>query len=150
MYNGDGEIILGSRLSTFIQGMFLVAGVLSLTACSSTSKVADVPFISPYQIISVNTPGVYGAECSVQTGSRFYSVHAPGSVEVARAPDTMEVTCLKGEHMVGVEKVKPLFSPSDPRLYSGDCQSCLYPGMVTVAMAIDPHSLQTNVRHWRP
>jgi hypothetical protein len=148
MYNEGGEFILGLGSLHFFQIFVLVAGVMSLAACSSTPEMAMPEAVPAYQTVSVNTPGVYGAECSLKTGQKSYSVSAPGSVQVARTPDVMQVRCQKGAHMVGTEQVKPLFSPSDPRLYSGDCQSCTYPGMVTVAMAINPGSLQTNIRHW--
>lgn len=150
MYNEGGEINLGLGFTRFFQKFMLAAALLTLAACSSAPEMAMQAVMPSYQTVSVNTPGVYGAECSLQTGGRSYSLQAPGSVQVERAPDTMQVTCQKGAHMVGVEEVKPLYSPSDPRLYSGDCQSCAYPGTVTVAMAINPLSLETNVRQWRP
>lgn len=65
-----------------------LGGVLVLAGCST---IAD----TDYQMIRVETPGVIGAKCTLKTRNSQYSVITPGTVQVDRSDETMEVLCKK-------------------------------------------------------
>ena len=127
-------------------------GLLLLSACAEKAPVAEYTPTGPYQTINVNTPGVTGANCVVQAGRDSYSVIAPGSLTVRRAPDQMNVACFKGEHMRGQQSVTPMFSSREVQDAEMDkvafCKSCTYPSTVTVAMALNSGSMQVTVRQF--
>lgn len=107
-----------------------------LSACSSApSPVASVA--RDHQLISVQTPGVMGANCFVRVDGMSYPVATPGKVMVKPSREPMDVTCFKGEHMVGNQQVPPA------------CPNCGYPENVSIAMALDIQSMERNVTIFR-
>lgn len=122
----------------------LIAGVVLLSACAHPPKEAAVA-PSPYQTISVMTPGSAGAWCFLRAGERQYGVTAPGDVEVLRAVDPMTVSCHKGKHFTGTQVVRPIVSAEEKNI-AGDCVSCRYPASVSVALALNSASLAVTVR----
>ena len=124
-----------------------LAALLLLAACGEyPTPVTESR--SPYQTITVNTPGMEGVSCVVQSGRETYSMTAPGPVTVKRAPYTMEVNCFKGEHMHGQSRAKPNFARKEAErvVTTGEpCISCNYPRTVTVAMRIDRESMSDTV-----
>lgn len=125
-----------------------LAALLLLAAC--TEKPAPVvESRSPYQTITVNTPGMQGVSCVVQSGRETYSMTAPGPVTVKRSPYPMLVNCFKGEHMRGTQSAKPNYAKREAEKIAGtmgDCISCNYPRTITVAMRIDTESMSDT---WR-
>lgn len=115
-------------------GIFILCAVLS--ACSSPD-MPDVAQDNPAQVISIHTPGVAGANCFAAVNGLSYPVSTPGKISVTPSNDPIDVTCFKGEHMVGNERVRPV------------CANCLYPASISVAMRLDEASMFTNVRRVR-
>ncbi len=107
--------------------------MLFLSACASKQEVV-VEDNTPWQTISVHTPGVTGANCFLQAGYMSYPMQAPGKVNIRKTQSPMNVTCFKGEHMTGEQKVVP------------SCPNCGYPSSVTVAMSLDHNSFERKYR----
>lgn len=116
--------------------MTVVCSIFFLSACSSPPKTVQED-VTPWQTISINTPGVSGANCFLQAGSMSYPMQAPGKVNVRKANSPMSVTCFKGEHMLGEQKVEPV------------CPNCGYPNSVTIAMSLDNNLFDRNVTQIR-
>lgn len=110
-----------------------LCALLFVAACSSTPQTVQEDR-TPWQTISVQTPGVTGANCFLQAGAMSYPMQAPGKVNVRKANSPMSVTCFKGEHMLGEQKVNPV------------CPNCGYPNSVTIAMSLDNTLFERNVR----
>lgn len=128
-----------------------LVAVLLLSACAEKEVSMAPPPRTPYQSIVINTPGVTGANCVMQGGLNTYSVKAPGTVMVRRAPDVMNISCFKGEHMTGRNTVRPSFAPSEAaevRGTQGSCISCAYPNTVTVAMSLNGSAMNVPVTVW--
>lgn len=126
---------------------FLALGLLVLlSACGGGDKTTMIETTrTAYQSVNINTPGVTGVNCVVQSGQNSYSVVAPGAVLVRRAPDTMNVSCFKGEHMRGQASFRPSFAPREAEAMRGtqaECLTCNYPSTVTVAMALNRGSME--------
>ncbi len=103
-----------------------------------------------YQAVSVTTPGVTGANCFLQSGDRSYALATPAVVNIQRSAAVMDVTCFKGEHMVGNEKIRPLTAPVEAGLSVGEtCKSCVYPAMISVAMTLDDRSMDRNLTQFQ-
>lgn len=127
--------------------------VTALAGCThkETAKAPE-PARKPFQSVVINTPGVTGANCVVKSGAKSYSVIAPGAVMVQRSPETMSVSCFKGEHMRGIANVNPTYAPSEAQKVRGTdtaCMSCSYPGTVTIAMSLNAGSVETPYRIFR-
>lgn len=117
--------------------------VLCVAACSKPRMNAGLDD-GRYQVVSVTTPGQEGAHCFMQSGGRSYSVATPARVNIMRTTDPLDVTCFKGEHLVGTQKVAP--SVAQVESNAGEkCVSCRYPGSIVVAMGINPNSLAVNL-----
>ncbi len=132
---------------------FLVVVFLLLTgaACSSVpQRVAEQK--TPFQTILVNTPGVTGADCIMESNDRNYRVKAPGTIMVHRSPWPLTISCYKGNYMKGVDRFSASYAPRDGEeaLAKGsDCVTCSYPNIVSVAMALDPNALQHEIQIFR-
>jgi len=130
---------------------FSVALLLLVSACAEKQVSMAPPARTPYQSIVINTPGVTGVNCVMQSGNDTYSVKAPGAVMVRRAPDMMNVACFKGDHMTGRNTVRPSFAPSEGAEVKGTqeaCVSCAYPNTVTVAMSLNGNAMDVPVTVW--
>ena len=122
-----------------------LAVCLALSACAETEKPVATQVRTPYQSVVVNTPGVTGANCVMQSGGNTYSVKAPGSVMVRRAPDTMTISCFKGNHMRGHTSARPSFAPGEGEAVRGtqiSCMTCNYPTSISVAMSLNSGSME--------
>ena len=129
----------------------ILATALLVSACAEKEVSMAPPPRTPYQSIVINTPGVTGANCVMQGGLNTYSVKAPGTVMVRRAPDVMNISCFKGEHMAGRSTVRPSFAPSEAaevKGTQGNCISCAYPNTVTVAMSLNGSAMDVPVTIW--
>ena len=118
---------------------------LALSACAETEKPVASQVRTPYQSVVVNTPGVTGANCVMQSGDNTYSVKAPGSVMVRRAPDVMSISCFKGDHMRGQVSARPTFAPREGeavRGTQGACMTCNYPTTISVALSLNAGSME--------
>lgn len=122
---------------------------LCVSACARKETAAVPEARGPYQSVVIHTPGVTGANCVVQSGAKTYTVVAPGSVMVHRAPDAMTVSCFKGDHMRGASTVRPTFAPREAegaRETRSACLTCSYPNTVTVAMSLNAGSMDVPYR----
>ncbi len=129
----------------------VLAAAMLVSACAEKEVSMAPPARTPYQSIVINTPGVTGVNCVMQSGNDTYSVKAPGAVMVRRAPDMMNVSCFKGEHMSGRNTVRPSFAPSEGAEVKGTqaaCVSCAYPNTVTVAMSLNGSAMNVPVTVW--
>ncbi len=129
----------------------MLAAAMLLSACAEKEVSMAPPARTPYQSIVINTPGVTGVNCVMQSGNDTYAVKAPGAVMVRRAPDMMNVSCFKGEHMSGRNTVRPSFAPSEGAEVKGTqtaCVSCNYPNTVTVAMSLNGSAMNVPVTVW--
>lgn len=124
-----------------IKTILAAALLLSVTACSHEEEHAAIEAPrTEFQSVVVNTPGVTGVSCVLQSGNNSYSVTAPGAVMVHRAPDIMNVSCFKGNYMRGQASFKPSFAPGEGDAVRGtqsSCLSCNYPSTVTVALSLN-------------
>lgn len=76
-----------------------------LTGCASIVNGTKQP-------ISVDTPPVQGAVCSLSNNKRtWYVNNTPGSVTVHRGYQDLEVTCKKPGYDVAVQRVKSTTKP---------------------------------------
>lgn len=139
-----------------ILGLFRFLGCLTaavaLNACAhQETALSSMPGASPYQTITINTPGERGVNCLVQSGNESYTVIAPGPVTVRRQPSPMTVSCFKGDHMRGTQSVRAIYAPREAnaiRQTGSACYTCAYPNTITIAMAINTGSLSVNLRQW--
>ena len=141
----------GTKFPIWFIAVCLVSG---LSACAHENANMVDNDTTAYQLVTVSTPGVTGANCFVQSGMASYTVSgSPGKVMVRRAPDPLDVTCFKGNHMVGNTVVKPTVAPKEAKsIFNSrqDCESCTYPENVRVVMALKSSSVEkNNVRQWR-
>lgn len=130
----------------------VLAPMVFLAACDGKKQALHIQTErTAFQSVNVNTPGVTGANCVVQSGDNTYTVKAPGAVMVRRAPDIMNVSCFKGDHMRGQASFRPVFAPGEAegvRGTQGVCLTCNYPGTVTVAMALNKGSMEIPYMVW--
>ena len=126
--------------------LFFLTACLALAACSEKPLNSTV-IGTPYQAISVATPGVTGAHCFLQAGSMSYAVKTPAAVQVRRTPDSLSVTCFKGEHYVGYQAVLPIVAPAEAAtLKHGEaCRTCAYPSSISVMMLLDQRSMDKKL-----
>lgn len=127
--------------------VFASVAFLFLSACAGD----DIPShqASAYQQVSVTTPGVTGANCFMQSGDRSYSLATPAVVNIQRSSAVMDVTCFKGEHMVGNQKIHPSVAPREAGV-RGECVSCNYPPSITIAMVLDDKSMERTLTQFDP
>jgi hypothetical protein len=126
---------------------------LALSACAKEEEqAAFMPEQrTAFQSVVVNTPGVTGADCVVQSGNSSYSVRAPGAVMVRRAPDTLSISCFKGDHMRGTASARPTFAPGEGNAVRGTqnaCMTCNYPTSITVAMSLNGNAMDVPFMVW--
>lgn len=107
--------------------------VFLLGACSASGTHHLSGNDAEFQTISIHTPGTMAANCFVRVDGMSYPVATPGRVQVKPSRTPLDVTCFKGEHMVGNKLVPP------------SCPNCDYPSNVSIAMALDSGSMQRNV-----
>lgn len=117
--------------------------LLALAACSKPKINAGLDD-DRYQVVSVTTPGQAGAHCFMQSGGRSYAVATPARVNVMRTTAPLDVTCFKGEHLVGTQKIAPSVARAESNA-GENCVSCRYPGSIVVAMGINPNSLAVKL-----
>jgi|GEM_PF-1992154 len=144
-------MVAATKLYIWSIAVCLAAG---LSACANQHANTVDHEKAAYQLVTVSTPGVTGASCFVQSGMASYTVSgSPGKVMVRRAPDPLDITCFKGNHMVGNTVVKPTVAPREAKsIFNSrqDCESCMYPENVSVVMALKSSSVEkNNVRQWR-
>jgi hypothetical protein len=122
--------------------------LMLLAACASPkpAKESNTDFT---QTLTVNTPGVSGASCLVQSGAQTWRVTAPGEIAVPRTPRPVNVSCAKGDHMRGAARVTASYAPREARL-AERCVSCAYPSTITVAMTLDRSALDAPVVTFGP
>ena len=111
----------------------MMAVLMPLTACSQKKPQVAQPVINPYQMVTINTPGVVGAECAMETPTGVYRMTTPGSVRVPRSAGVATVFCKKGKYFVGHKSVKPRISTFEA---AGKCTACNYPNTITVALSL--------------
>ena len=122
---------------------FLIAVVcLFVAGCATITKGTT-------QMVAIDTPGVPGAVCTIQTQSGPRGVTTPGSVNLDKGSSPLPITCTKECYVAGSSII-----PSGTEamaagnvVFGGliglgvDAASGAmnkYPDMVTVAMAPDP------------
>ncbi len=129
---------------------FIFPGVLllMLVACAAPRQQAAVP-TGGSQTIMIDTPGIEGATCVVQNGSRIWNVAAPGPVTVPRASYPLEINCFKGEHLRGQGHVTPSFAPVEAKAGEG-CVTCRYPGIIRVALVLNDSLMTVPMLRQQP
>lgn len=119
-----------------------LAGALLLAACATITKGTT-------QIVAIDTPGVPGATCTIQTQSGPETVVTPGSVTLSKGSSALPIQCAKECYVNGASII-----PSGTEamtagnvIFGGviglgvDAASGAmnkYPDVVTVAMTPDP------------
>ena len=128
----------------------VLAFALVLTGCATITKGTT-------QMVAVDTPGVPGAMCTIQTQSGPVGVTTPGSVSLGKASNALPIQCTKECYVTGSSII-----PSGTEamtagnvIFGGviglgvDAMSGAmnkYPDMVTVAMTPDPACRQPPAR----
>ena len=101
-----------------------------------------------YQKIYVDTPGVVGADCVLETEKQKYRVVTPQTILVEREPRNMMVTCEKAYYYKAVRKIdyslqplgSVLFPPGAP--YDVASKSVYaFPEHISMVMEPDPEAL---------
>jgi hypothetical protein len=119
-----------------------LAGALLLAACATITKGTT-------QLVAIDTPGVPGATCTIQTQSGPQTVVTPGSLTLKKGSDALPIQCVKECYINGASII-PSGTESMTAgnvIFGGiiglgvDSASGAmnkYPDMVTVAMTPDP------------
>ncbi len=82
-----------------------LAALVVLAGCSTM-------FHKSYQEITVDTPGVSGVDCILETQKNKYHVVTPAAITVERSHYNMKVTCEKAYYKnTTIDKVRPLLIP---------------------------------------
>jgi hypothetical protein len=113
--------------------------VLLLTACAGAKGgwSAGLKPAAGNQLVQVQTPGVQGAACTLQTASGSLTVISPGRINVPRAADPMTISCSKGEHFAGTSVITPRKTT---------LAGYAYPGIVSVPMKLNNRSFDRDVK----
>lgn len=131
-------------LGTFIMriALFALISALALTACATITKGTS-------QIVAVDTPGVPGATCTIQTQSGPQLVTTPGSLTLNKGPSALPIQCAKECYAMG----SSIIPSGTEAMAAGNVvfggiiglgvdsatgAMNKYPDMVTVAMMPDP------------
>jgi hypothetical protein len=133
---------LGLRGCIVLRTFAFLAGAVLLAACATITKGTT-------QIVAVDTPGVPGATCTIQTQSGPQTVVTPGSLTLSKSASALPIQCTKECYVNGASII-----PSGTEamtagnvIFGGvvglgvDAASGAmnkYPDMVTVAMTPDP------------
>jgi hypothetical protein len=81
----------------------ILLALIAVSVLSGCNTLAQ----KSYQKVRVETPGVTGADCTLNTKAARYRLITPDSVLIERSPYTMTVTCEKGNHFTAVTTVEP-------------------------------------------
>lgn len=116
----------------FLSAIFAALLLVSCAGQQSAQLQSGAPGT---QDILVQTPGASGANCFVQGEGGSYPVISPGMVTVRTGQKPLEVTCFKGEHMVGRTTLAPRCKN----------KTCGYPASASVTLGLDPTSMQREI-----
>ncbi|MBI1214874.1 MAG: hypothetical protein GC185_03530 [Alphaproteobacteria bacterium] len=135
----------------FFAAFSALAVLLLVSGCAGKKQAAQVDEPADlYQTVTINTPGEEAVSCVLQSGRETYTMRAPGNVTVRRTPAPMTVSCFKGAHLRGQTSVRSSFAPREAQMMAMgggmNCQTCRYPGTITVPIGIDAGALQVNIR----
>jgi hypothetical protein len=120
----------------------LIACAIMLGACATIVKGTT-------QIVAIDTPGVPGAQCIVQTQSGPQMVMTPGSINLSKSSNALPVQCTKECYLAGSSIIPSgTEAMAAGNILAGgviglgvDAASGAmhkYPDIVTVAMMPDP------------
>jgi hypothetical protein len=120
----------------------VLAFALVLVGCATITKGTT-------QTIAVDTPGVPGATCTIQTQSGPRGVTTPGSVTLDRGSSALPITCTKECYVMGSSMIASntesmaagnviLGGPIGLGVDAATGALNKYPDVVTVAMTPDP------------
>lgn len=127
----------------------IILALIAVSVLSGCNTLAQ----RSYQKVRVETPGVRGADCTLNTKETKYRVITPDTVLVERSPYTMTVTCEKGNHFTAVTTVEPkthamngmqnVFNGFIPGMtYDIATRSIYdYPKLIIIPMQIDPEAM---------
>jgi hypothetical protein len=125
-----------------LRSLAFLAGALLLAACATITKGTT-------QVVAVDTPGVPGATCTIQTQSGPQTLVTPGSVTLSKGSSALPIQCIK-ECYINGSSIIPSGTEAMTAgnvIFGGvvglgvDAASGAmnkYPDMVTVAMSPDP------------
>jgi hypothetical protein len=131
-----------------------LAGALLLAACATITKGTT-------QLVAIDTPGVPGATCTIQTQSGPQTVVTPGPLTLKKGSEALPIQCVK-ECYINGSSIIPSGTESMTAgnvVFGGliglgvDAASGAmnkYPDMVTVAMMPDPACRQPAAPPPRP
>lgn len=132
-----------------LRSFAFLAGTLSLAACAVLLAACATITKGTTQVVAIDTPGVPGATCTIQTQSGPQTVVTPGSLTLNKGSNALPIQCTKECYINGASII-----PSGTEamtagnvIFGGvvglgvDAASGAmnkYPDMVTVAMTPDP------------
>jgi hypothetical protein len=98
---------------------WVLGAMVLLTGCNTMAQ-------KTYQKITVYTPHVKNADCSLETVENKYSVISPGEVLIERSKYPITVTCEKANYVSGSAYLEPVFKMehSEKNFWNG-----YYPGV---------------------
>lgn len=121
----------------------LLLAAVALQGCATFAE-------STHQEVQVLTPGVVGAECTLQTEINKYVAITPVRVQVQRSPETLEVVCKKAHYKTAMIQIAPenrteesairnVFNGILPGTAYDMASNAVYsyPDVITVPMEID-------------
>ena len=111
--------------------------LLALSACSHAPSPRAEGGAAGWQSVRVDTPGVEGATCVLQTAAGSYVVISPASVDVPRGMGPLAVSCSKGEHYRGALTVEAHHTTGN---------AYAWPSGVSVPVSLYGPSLKPNYR----
>ena len=127
----------------------IILALIAVSVLSGCNTLAQ----KSYETVRVETPGVRGADCTMNTKAAKYRLITPDEVLVERSPYTMTVTCEKGNYftakttiepkthaMNGMQNVLNGFIPG--MTYDIATRSIYdYPKLIIIPMQIDPEAM---------
>lgn len=89
---------MGAGLGEFMRKFAVLAFALVLVGCATITKGTT-------QTIAVDTPGVPGATCTIQTPSGPRGLVTPGNVALDKQSSALPITCTKECYVMGTSMI---------------------------------------------
>jgi hypothetical protein len=126
--------------------IIILSSVAALSGCASMIDKS-------IQIVQVETPGVVGADCELETSKNRYRVITPETVQLERSTETLHVLCKKARYYPASLDVESSVHPAHTliNVFNGMIPGTAYdfatrsvydyPHTISVPMEIDPQAV---------
>ncbi len=128
------------------RSLLSVLAVLVLAGCGTMTS-------NSYQMVRVETPGVLGADCKLETPANQYRALTPSSIQVERSHHNLKVVCEKANyHPAMVEIVSHMTAKNFLNFSNGFIPGAIYdaashsvysyPDVISVTMEMDETAVE--------